>query len=175
MRFTINVLILSVACGLFLSAELCSAEETEAKKPKPFVLNPIGVVKAGEKGPVSLVINKDIAPALKGLDGYSHVLVFYWFDRNDNAKKRAVLQVYPRGDKKNPVTGVFACRCPMRPNLIAMSLCKIVSINENTVVVDGIDAYDKTPILDLKPYLPGYDSVEGATVPDWVKRMRSKK
>jgi tRNA-Thr(GGU) m(6)t(6)A37 methyltransferase TsaA len=114
-----------------------------------------------------LVMNKDVEPALLGLDGFSHVQVFWWFDKNDTPKKRSVLQVHPRGNKKNPLTGIFACRCPMRPNLLALTLCKIISVKENLVEVENIDAFDGTPILDLKGYLPGYDSVEGASAPTW--------
>jgi len=77
--------------------------------------------------------------------------------------------VNPRGDKNNPLTGVFACRAPVRPNLIALSLCKIISVNDNIIEVEKIDADADTPILDLKPYAPGQDSASGVKVPDWAK------
>jgi tRNA-Thr(GGU) m(6)t(6)A37 methyltransferase TsaA len=94
--------------------------------------------------------------------------VIWWFDRNDNPEKRAVLRVHPRGDPKNPLTGVFATRSPARPNLIALTLCRIRSIRGNTVFVESIDAFDNTPVLDLKPYIPGSDGVERALVPSWI-------
>lgn len=65
------------------------------------------------------------------------------------------------------MTGVFACRSPFRPNLIALSLCRVLSVKNNVVEIDKIDAFANTPILDLKPYIPGYDSAE-ASVPDWL-------
>ena len=116
----------------------------------------------------SCVLEKKYEPGLLGLDGFSHVYVFWWFDRNDTPEGRAVLQVHPRGDRKNPLTGVFATRSPRRPNLIAMTLCKIVAVKENVVEVEKIDAFDGTPVLDMKPFLPGYDTAEDAKVPDWV-------
>ena len=58
----------------------------------------------------------------------------------------------------------------MRPNLIALTLCRIVSIEENVVEVEAIDAFDGTPVLDLKPYTPGPDSAADVRVPDWARR-----
>ena len=83
--------------------------------------------------------------------------------------QRAILQVHPRGDQKNPLTGVFATRSPFRPNLIALSLCKIVSVKENVIEVEKIDAFEGTPVLDIKPYAPGQDSATGVKVPEWAK------
>ena len=75
----------------------------------------------------------------------------------------------PCGNRKNPLTGVFACRSPVRPNLIGLSLCKIVSVEGRVVNVEKIDAFDKTPVLDLKPYAPGIDRPKGEVrVPDWL-------
>jgi tRNA-Thr(GGU) m(6)t(6)A37 methyltransferase TsaA len=145
-----------------------AAGEAEQMSQKEFTLRPIGLVeKDGER--TTLVLDDDAAPALLGLDGFSHVWVFWWFDANDTPEKRAVRQVHPRGDRDNPLTGVFACRSPARPNLIALTLCRVLSVKGNVVEIDRIDAFDKTPLLDLKPYIPGYDSAE-ASVPDWVGR-----
>ena len=105
---------------------------------------------------------------LLGLDGWSHVWVFWWFDKNDTPRKRSILEVHPRGDRNNPRSGVFATRAPVRPNLIALSLCKIISVKENLVEIESIDAFDGTPVLDLKPYAPGADSAS-ATTPDWAR------
>ena len=76
---------------------------------------------------------------------WSHINVFYWFDKNDVPQKRRILRVHPRGDQRNPLAGVFACRAPVRPNLIALSVCRIVSVKGNLVNVDQIDAFDATP------------------------------
>jgi tRNA-Thr(GGU) m(6)t(6)A37 methyltransferase TsaA len=107
---------------------------------------------------------------LLGLEGWSHVWVMYWFDRNDTPEKRSTLQVHPRGNPANPLTGVFATRSPVRPNLIALSLCRVVSVEQNLVEVEGIDAFDGTPVLDLKPFIPGPDTPQRAiTTPVWAK------
>jgi tRNA-Thr(GGU) m(6)t(6)A37 methyltransferase TsaA len=104
------------------------------------------------------------------LEGFSHVYVFWWFDKNDTPEKRAVLQVHPHGNPQNPLTGVFATRSPVRPNLIALTLCKVVSVKENVLEVEKIDAFPGTAVLDIKPFIPGYDSVTDAQIPEWVRK-----
>ncbi|MGQ9574824.1 MAG: TrmO family methyltransferase domain-containing protein [Thermoguttaceae bacterium] len=85
------------------------------------------------------------------MEKLSQIWVLYWFDRNDTPQKRSILQVHPRGDPNNPLTGVFATRSPVRPNLIALSRCKVLSVRENVIEIDEIDAFPDTPVLDLKP------------------------
>jgi tRNA-Thr(GGU) m(6)t(6)A37 methyltransferase TsaA len=116
---------------------------------RTFTLHPIGTV-VKEGGRSYIVLDKKYEPGLMGLDGYPEVTVVYWFDRNDTPEGRAILQVHPRGDPQNPLRGVFATRSPFRPNLIAISRCKIVAIRGNVVEVDDIDALPGSPVLDLK-------------------------
>jgi tRNA-Thr(GGU) m(6)t(6)A37 methyltransferase TsaA len=117
-----------------------------------------------------IVLDKKYEKGLLGLADWSHAQVIWWFDKNDSPQKRAILQVHPRGNPDNPLTGVFACRAPVRPNLIALSLCKIVSVKDNVVEVEKIDAFEGTPILDIKPYTPGQDSVRDIKVPGWAPK-----
>ena len=133
---------------------------------KEYTVHPIGWVRKAPES-TSIVLNEKHQPGLLGLDGFSHVYVFYWLDRNDNPEKRSVLQVHPRGNKQNPLTGVFATRSPARPNLIALSLCKIIEIKKNVIEIDNIDALPDTPVLDLKPFIP-HSEAGSATVPKWV-------
>jgi len=114
-----------------------------------FTVYPIGTV-SKEDGHAYLIIDKEYLPALMGLEDFSHVTVLYWFHLNDTPEKRAVLQVHPQGKKENPIRGVFATHSPMRPNLIAITRCKILSVKNNIIEIDNIDAFDKTPIIDLK-------------------------
>ena len=167
-----KTVVCALAMALFLTFPV-NAQKAEEAGGKPFMLNPIGTVQK-EDGRTLLVLNKKFEPGLKGLEGFSHIQVFWWFDKNDTPKKRATLQVHPRGNKKNPLTGVFATRSPRRPNLIALTLCRVVSIRDNGIEVEKIDAFAGTPILDIKPYIPGYDSTAGASVPDWVKKLDKK-
>jgi tRNA-Thr(GGU) m(6)t(6)A37 methyltransferase TsaA len=136
-----------------------------------FTIQPVGLVKKQDERSY-LEIKGEFAPALKGLEDFSHLWVFYWFHGNDNPEGRATLQVHPRRDPANPLTGVFACRAPVRPNLIGLSACKIVKIEGNVVEVAGLDALDGTPLVDLKPYIPKGDAIPDAIAPEWVKRPR---
>jgi tRNA-Thr(GGU) m(6)t(6)A37 methyltransferase TsaA len=157
--------------GAISGGAFCKGAEIvkEKKKETFFKLYPVGKVQK-QHGTTRLRIFDRYRDALKGLEDFSHVIVLYWFDRNDTLEKRSILQVHPRGDKKNPLTGVFACRAPVRPNLIALSRCKILSIQNEIVTVDKIDAFDGSPILDIKPYIPSIDKkTNGIHMPDWLK------
>lgn len=136
-----------------------------------FRLFPIGKVeKQGQT--VGLRIFDEYVDGLLGLEGWSHVNVFYWFDQNDTPQQRRILRVHPRGDKQNPLTGVFACRAPVRPNLIALSVCKILSVRGNLVTLDALDAFDATPVLDLKPFIPPDAPTQDVRVPAWAKQSK---
>jgi tRNA-Thr(GGU) m(6)t(6)A37 methyltransferase TsaA len=138
---------------------------------KPICLSPIGVVKKqGQRA--WLEIYPEYAPGLLGLQGFSNLWVFYWFHENDTPEKRQTLQVHPRRDPANPLTGVFACRAPERPNLIGFTACRIIKVEGNRVEVANLDARDGSPILDLKPYIPEGDAIPEAVAPEWLKRSR---
>ncbi|MHB8069260.1 MAG: tRNA (N6-threonylcarbamoyladenosine(37)-N6)-methyltransferase TrmO [Desulfobaccales bacterium] len=136
-----------------------------------FRLNPIGTVKRREKR-TYLEILPELAPALDGLTGFSHVWVLFWFNETDTPEDRATLKVHPRRDPANPLTGVFATRAPVRPNLIGLTPCRILKIAGNTIEVEGLDAKDGSPIVDLKPYIAKGDSIPDATTPEWVKKPK---
>jgi len=143
--------------------------KVEQRRARQFTVSPIGRV-GKAKGKTQIVLDKRYQRGLLGLDGFSHIYVYWWFDRNDTPEKRAILQVHPRGSRANPLTGVFATRSPCRPNLIGMTLCKVISVKENVVEIDRIDAFAGTPVLDIKPYVPRSDAAPGATVPKWLKK-----
>jgi tRNA-Thr(GGU) m(6)t(6)A37 methyltransferase TsaA len=131
------------------------------------VICPVGQVHVGPSGP-SIEVAPRYQDALAGLEGFSNVWVIWWFDRNETPSKRSILKVHPRGDPGNPLTGVFATRSPVRPNLIGLTLCRVRSIRGTTIRVESIDAFDGTPVLDLKPYIPDVDGEARALVPSWV-------
>jgi tRNA-Thr(GGU) m(6)t(6)A37 methyltransferase TsaA len=102
------------------------------------------------EGRTTIVLDKKYQPGLLRFEKLSEVWVLWWFDRNDTPEKRAILQVHPRGNPDNPLTGVFATHSPVRPNLIAMTRCKIISVKDNVIEIESIDAFPDTPVLDLK-------------------------
>ncbi|MCJ7595606.1 MAG: tRNA (N6-threonylcarbamoyladenosine(37)-N6)-methyltransferase TrmO, partial [Desulfobacterales bacterium] len=106
--------------------------------------------------------------ALLGLEGFSHINVLFWFHQNDTPEKRRVVQVHPRNDPSNPLTGVFGTHSPMRPNLIGLTPCKIISIEGNRITLDGIDASDGSPVIDIKGFIPSALPASSIRVPKWV-------
>ena len=163
------VVLAGVLAGVLSWSQLVEMEKVQRQPPATFTVQPIGLV-SKEGGRTMIVLEKKYQPGLLGLEGFSHAYVFWWFSRNDTSQDRAVLQVHPRGNQRNPLTGVFATRSPRRPNLIALTLCTIVSVRENVVEVEEIEALPDTPVLDIKPFIQDYDSVPGARMPDWVGR-----
>jgi tRNA-Thr(GGU) m(6)t(6)A37 methyltransferase TsaA len=135
---------------------------------KTFKIHPIGTIRRGEES-INLEISEPFRPALQQLDHFSHVMVFWWADKHDNEKSRSILQTEPPYAESH-ITGVFATRAEYRPNPIAMTTCKLVALDqENGVVqVSDIDAFDGTPIVDLKAYFPVCDRVREARIPDWL-------
>ena len=133
---------------------------------KRFQIFPIGIIRKQNER-VAIEIYAQYADALHGLHQFSHIIVCYWFHENDTPHKRTTLKVHPRGNRANPLTGVFATHSPVRPNLIGISTCKILSIAETIIHIDAIDALDATPVIDLKPYLSG-DCPEDIRTPEWV-------
>lgn len=107
------------------------------------------------------------APALLGLEGFSHLLVLTWLDRVSD-EERAVLGEHPGGRRDLPLTGVFALRTHHRPNPIGLTVVRIERVRAGSVDVTGLDVIDGTPVLDLKPYLPPYDAVPEARLPPWA-------
>jgi tRNA-Thr(GGU) m(6)t(6)A37 methyltransferase TsaA len=132
-----------------------------------FHIFPVGSVRKTDTA-ARIDIFDDYMDALLGLDGFSHVVVLFWFDQNDTPEKRRVLQVHPRKDRRNPLTGVFATHSPQRPNLIGLTVCKIISINGGSIEIEDIDALDGSPVIDLKCYIPGSVADKNVRLPDWV-------
>jgi tRNA-Thr(GGU) m(6)t(6)A37 methyltransferase TsaA len=167
MKIAISLFVLSLTIGLCMLAVESRGREPDKEEKKFFKIWPIGKVrKTG--GVTAIEMDPAYRKALAGLEGFSHIHVLYWFDRNDTPEKRAILQVHPRGNREIPLTGVFGTRAPVRPNLIALSACKVISIEDCTIRIESIDAFDDSPVIDIKPYIPGSDLIPEAKVPDWV-------
>lgn len=133
-----------------------------------FQVTPIGTVNIRENG-IFLELEPEYIPGLKALEGFSHLNVFWWFSHYDTAEMRSILET-PKPYKKAPeVMGVFATRSPLRPNPIAMTAVEIIGIDytNGRIQIAYIDADDKTPILDLKPYTPSLDRIESPDTPGW--------
>lgn len=83
---------------------------------------------------------------LEGIKKGDTIVVLFWLDRAD----RTILRVHPRGDTSKPKRGVFSTRSPVRPNPIAVSELLVEEINDNILMVRGLDILDNTPVIDIK-------------------------
>ncbi|MHC4250271.1 MAG: SAM-dependent methyltransferase [Planctomycetota bacterium] len=124
--------------------------EREGLSATVYEVFPVGRIRNGKGEPVHLEIFENCRTALQCLEQCTHVTVIWWFHKNDTPKKRGILKVHPQGNRKNPLTGVFATHAPVRPNLIALTTCEVLSVEGGVVTIDRIDAFDDTPVLDLK-------------------------
>ncbi len=148
--FVIAFVLLMACVAAGLSGCRSATELAGEESGDVYQVRPIGRIHNSKGAPVRLEIFPEYVDGLHRLDLCSHVMVVWWFHKNDTPGKRRILKVRPRGRRDNPVTGVFATHSPVRPNLIAVTTCKILSIRDGIVTIDGIDAFDGTPILDLK-------------------------
>ena len=139
-------------------------------------IKPIGFVRNNVKEPrfgdfaneiSEIIVDEKFTEALDGIDDYSHVIIVYWMDK----VKDYVIKHQPQGNPNVPIVGIFACRCPRRPNPIAITTVKLVGHKENKITVKGLDVIDGTPVIDIKPYWPQYDKVEDGKIPDWVNKL----
>lgn len=129
---------------------------------------PIGRIEvAGDR--FTLALTRAFSPALQGLEGFSHIVVVWWFSEFDDSRSRAI-RVVERPYRRSPETvGVFATRSLRSPNPLAISTAQVLDIDHLAARIDVayIEAFDQTPILDIKPYSPCLDRVECPTVPSW--------
>jgi len=114
-----------------------------------------------------IVIAPEWRDALDGLAEFSHLWVIFYFDR---AHPLDSLRVHPMRRADLPRVGIFATRSPSRPNSIGICPVELLSLRENVVRVRGLDAFDGTPILDLKPYLERGDAIHNTRVGMWVRQ-----
>jgi tRNA-Thr(GGU) m(6)t(6)A37 methyltransferase TsaA len=113
-------------------------------------------------------IDDKYAIALDGLDGFSHCIILWWANKCDNPEAREILDCEKPYKQSPEKLGIFSTRSPARPNPIATSVVRILSIDNNgTIYIPYIDADDKTPILDVKPYHPSTDKVNDFFLPPW--------
>ncbi len=113
-----------------------------------------------------IVIDNSLTDALDGLEEFSHIVVLYWMHRVTDSEMP--LKIHPRGNRELPLMGLFATRTPNRPNRMGVTTVRLLECRANILRVKGLDALDGTPILDIKPYIPGYDSVADTKVPQWI-------
>jgi tRNA-Thr(GGU) m(6)t(6)A37 methyltransferase TsaA len=110
------------------------------------------------------------AELLDGLEEFSHILVLYWPHLID-PERRKLKKVHPMGRKDLPIQGIFATCSPARPNPVLVSAVPLVERVGNILKVEGLEAVDGSPVLDIKPYVKNYYGAQNSTVPEWMKQI----
>jgi len=110
---------------------------------------PIGIVKVHSEQKKELQIFDEFSEGLKGVENREHLWVLFWMNRLSE-EDREILVVHPRGDLSREKQGVFALHSPMRPNPIGMTRVRLIERVGNSLFVEGLDAFDETPIIDIK-------------------------
>ena len=144
---------------------------------EPIPIAPIGVVRSEERDVARrdwhdvgsrIELRPELAPALDGLEGFSHVIVVGWLDRIP-AELRERRRAHPMGDERLPLLGALALRGGARPNPIAVTVCRLLAVAGANLELEGLDLVDGTPVLDVKPYIAVYDALPEATLPQWAQ------
>ena len=152
---------------------------THSENTNSIVYKPIGIFKtefsSGTEVPrqgilvpeskAKIVLNSDYGEALLDLEKFEYIWVIYHMNLVEDWEPF----VNPPGTEH--YFGTFATRSPRRPNPIGMALVKLDKIDHDTLFIGGIDAFDNTPVLDLKPYLPSVDFVKSLVNKKMEKEM----
>jgi tRNA-Thr(GGU) m(6)t(6)A37 methyltransferase TsaA len=113
----------------------------------------------------TIEIDPDMTEGLDNLDEFTHIIVIFWFHKT---RRPAPLKVTPRHHGLTTAVGVFASRSPDRPNPIGKSTVRLLKREGNILTVADLDAIDGTPVLDIKPFIPGIDAAKDAASPPWM-------
>ncbi|MDI6811373.1 MAG: tRNA (N6-threonylcarbamoyladenosine(37)-N6)-methyltransferase TrmO [archaeon] len=128
----------------------------------------IGVVERVEDKISIVRIFDEFCEGLKGLNTFSHLIILYWFHLREEEEERKVLKVVPRRHPGAPEVGVFASRSPSRPNPVGLCVGELVKMEGNILWMRGLDAFEGSPVIDIKPYIPRADAFPEAVVPEWA-------
>lgn len=153
-RLAIDLGALAGDAHLVFIGRVHSAWDQTQSAPK----NPTAARQTGT--PATLTIDAPYRAGLAGLEGTSHIIVVAWLHR----AARDIIQLHPA--HVSAPRGVFALRSPVRPNPIGISVARVIALDADAgrITVDAIDFLDGTPLIDIKPYRPGIDSVPDAVV-----------
>ncbi len=118
-----------------------------------FEIYPVGILIKDKT--TKIEIYKEYQDAMYGLKEGQRIMLLLWFHKSED--KREILKVHSHGEPGFPLRGVFAARSPVRPNPIALYNVEIKKMSGRVLEIEEIDAYDGTPVVDIKPFVKHYD------------------
>ena len=120
-----------------------------------------------------MVIDLQWEELLHGIEAYSHIMVLYWPHLLDPTKP-LLRKLHPMGRNELPLSGVFATRTPRRPNPVLVTVVKLLERKGNVLHVQGLEAVDGSPIIDIKPHTSSYWAQGEITVPKWMQDLQKE-
>src|SRR3989304_6400358 len=120
-----------------------------------------------------IIINPELSEALEGITGFSHYFVLFWLSEI-TVEQQAMMKVHPRGRMDMPLLRVYATRTNLRPNPIGLTLVELLKVENNVLTVRGLDAFNGTPVLDIKPF-DFRDIAKDAKMPEWWLKLEDEK
>lgn len=117
-----------------------------------------------------LVVFEPWRELLDGIEAFSHILVLYW-PHLVEPERRQLKKVHPMGREDLPLQGIFATRSPARPNPVLVSTVQMLARDGNVLKVKGLEAVDGSPLIDIKPCVESYHSVENPRFPEWLLQI----
>jgi len=146
-------------------------------------LSPIGVVRSpireaiddvfgGVRSRIELDASRFSQDCLAGLDAFSHIEIVFLFDRVEESAIELGAR-HPRGRSDWPKAGIFAQRGKVRPNRIGVTVCRLIAVEDLSIVVESLDAMDGTPVLDIKPYMREFAPKGEVRQPAWATELMS--
>ncbi len=174
----------------------------QTTSPTQMILHPVGIVRSPIKSPMltakksglslgmgmkkvkehrkeveggisELIIDTQWEELLDGIQEFSHILVLYWPHLVD-PDRRQLKKVHPMGREDLPEQGIYATCSPARPNPVLVTVVALKKRNGNILTVQGLDAVDGSPIIDIKPYHQSYMKVDGLKSPDWMEQINKE-
>ena len=127
-------------------------------------------VNASSKAMSEIIIGKPFIKLLDGIEEYSHLVVLYWGHRVPETS-RLLTRVHPMGRKENPLKGIFSTCSPARPNPVLMTVVRLHKREDNILQVSGLDAIDRTPVIDIKPYVADFYPRKEVRIPEWMRNI----
>jgi tRNA-Thr(GGU) m(6)t(6)A37 methyltransferase TsaA len=126
--------------------------------------------KEEKSGTSELIIDPDLTGILDGIEEFSHLIVIYWA-HSVPPEARSFTKVHPMGRKDLPLKGIFATCSPARPNPICVTTVRLLERKANVLKVEGLDAVDGSPLIDIKPYIPSYYAAGEVKIADWMMQI----
>jgi len=144
-------------------------------------MTPIGFVKStrqkveddnwdAEQVHIELDANQFSGEALAGLTDFSHVEIIFFMNQVDPSKVEKTAR-HPRNNTDWPKVGIFSQRGKNRPNQIGLTICKIIKVSDRKLYVEGLDAIDETPVLDIKPWVKEFAPRGEINQPSWITEL----